>query len=1742
MNGERIANQGERDVGMTAGERKKHFAEYLLKKYSERKVDEIIAALERAESYMVKKKQIEGCLYAVADSNICHHAMASTTKNRFFRLLNRKIYPSIDLGMQEYIAFLQIQEQAEKQPFAEGNTEEEYHRGAQIDQDHIVDEGTEEVHPSVLEKDVDREKNEQVYLSDERNPEEPIAMQELQEGEQEKEHTEIENVAVEKAAIEGDNAGIQNDFFIWMLKEKRHVNLNELKDIYARIESFCVRSKILQTSLFQTTDLDVLQKVKCAVESSKTLYSNTSNRKKFVSAMECYIAFLSQKDSHTTEENIEITAEKNPAEEKPKRSPVWNEEEIQLLLDTVRRIHDDEIDKQDAVRELSRKLRAIAEKDYSITPEFRDEKSVEERLGEIEYHFTNGKSGIENASGLLKSAVREYQKKRSDDLKTSEEEQLEPKKDDEAPNDTEASKLSARENASPQVSPISPTKVDGILARMRDEILHDNVDYWFEQYVKENRDAALWRRSILSMWGPNNRQVGAVERSVQSCGNRQYKQLCDFLSWCAETDQHHISTNPIKRENATTSVSNSSEPIIDIRKERKAFSDWMLRNGMSEGGTNVYLTAINRCSEFAVENEIAACNLYLLSNPDELSAIRDAVIPLLDKRQFARFQSPLNKYISFRRATAAKIGNTASRSGGKKKRQPLWDQYEAAVLLAAYLDVQAGKLSRQDAIKRVSVALRRRAALMGYEVDDRFRNIAGITMQMRSMEFCATYGKHGLSNPSALFQETVRLYRTDREKYRKLLMEVQKQTGETFSDDAPRDELESDHIDETSSSVLSELLSALGDRASHMVITYVIAYTQDTDVRQELLSYWDNAEATIRSIHAERLEAPGEEGDTQRKQFETVCDFLRWCAFDLDEEIHSFAEGALGDHPESIHDLYEKNQILSKIAAVRDGDMILTPTELAEYFGKDTARILELLRQCKNGTFTYDEFTDTFIVNDETLSDRVQKYLKELPDVFNRSSLPHILKQAEEKEGISPEIMELAIKQSFIPKMKQYRRKWHAPEETIRLTDDKPDGIVEWLIGHDISYIDNRHKSGALWMIGGKEMQDIVKMFKRHHVRFSFIKNGGTTTKGQSAWWTDDTVSYSISDEAKKKSASAGMPISKTEDELVHVNRVAFIDWMRTNQDTNGDVFLTLSMLRQCEQYAKAAGYLSESIFTISNVRQLQTLARQLVKNKSFRADSNAKNGVLEKSLQKYISFCKKMSANLSKQVTAVSKNGTMKTSVPKTASESPKQVKSLREKSIETASAKPQQTGKYYDLLKEKFSKGFRAESRLDLRKFRKAYTIQYGQEPDASDEEILAEIQKVTIRHEKMLYLPDMMLGEEKKQKLLAYIEKLFSEGKAAIYYTALFEEFSDDFLGERIHNAEILKTYLEYINDGRFYVNRVYIAKDRNVRVEPLDEVLEALRQNPAEPMTVDQLCENLPHLPRDVITKALKNSEDIICNKRGESFFHISALDLDDSEMEDIARIIQNGIDTHHFITNSELQSAIKTMYPDILERYEAFSSIGFRDAIALKLRGRFTFHANIITAKGTVLTTSDVFANFCKTHDHFTMGELNLLREDLGSVIYFETVYENALRISQNEFVSFDTVSFDVPGIDEAIGQYCKSDYISLHEIDDFGSFPYVGVAWNAYLLEHYVADFSYTYQLLHTGFNAASCVGAIVRRDSGIETFDQLLIRVLADSGHVISTTDALDYLIEMGYLAGRGYKRIDRIVIDAKVQRSGKG
>ena len=466
----------------------------------------------------------------------------------------------------------------------------------------------------------------------------------------------------------------------------------------------------------------------------------------------------------------------------------------------------------------------------------------------------------------------------------------------------------------------------------------------------------------------------------------------------------------------------------------------------------------------------------------------------------------------------------------------------------------------------------------------------------------------------------------------------------------------------------------------------------------------------------------------------------------------------------------------------------------------------------------------------------------------------------------------------------------------------------------------------------------------------------------------------------------------------------------------------------------------------------------------------------------------------------------------------------------------------KYKEILLNEYKKGFRLNDKLSLKRLRVQWQRYFNEEIKYDDETICKHIAHITICHGDMAYLPQSLLDDETKERLLTYIETIFRSGKSVIYYEALYKEFMDDFSCHRINNVEMLKTYLTYINDGSMYLNKSYIAINKNVTVDHADEVRNFMISY-GSAITVDELVAALSHLPEDKIKWIISgnNSKEFVWNKKGE-FLHADVVDLSQYELDLITEWISLSVANKEYMGGKELVDTIKQNLHSVMERYPFLTEYGLRDAIAYKLQDIFSFKGKIISALGQELSMEKVFANFASSNAHFTLTQLNSLKNDLNTPIYFAAVYQNSLRINKEEFVSPEQAKFDVSATDVAIDRFCQGEYVSIKEISLFGAFPDAGFPWNEFLLQHYVANYSKNYKLLHAGFTAGYAVGAIVKQSSQLNTFEEVITKALADSGIVLNSDDALQYLSDSGFLARRNYGNIEAVLVKANQQRLNKG
>lgn len=575
----------------------------------------------------------------------------------------------------------------------------------------------------------------------------------------------------------------------------------------------------------------------------------------------------------------------------------------------------------------------------------------------------------------------------------------------------------------------------------------------------------------------------------------------------------------------------------------------------------------------------------------------------------------------------------------------------------------------------------------------------------------------------------------------------------------------------------------------------------------------------------------------------------------------------------------------------------------------------------------------------------------------------------------------------------------------------------------------------------------------------------------------------------------------------------AFLSYLRnTLQMSERTAYNYATVIATCETIAKDQGYASWNLYSENVNTALATIDR-LKKDTVFTYKNSRCHNQLSAALAKFIQF--------------ISDGGNL--NVVDCASHEPVLAK-------KTA---PYQNKPYEAVLESNFKKGFRLESPLEVRKFRRYYSAIHNTDLIDSDETITDIIKRLCIIYDGKAFLPAVMLSEELKKKLLCYIDESFANGKTAIYYQAIYTEFAEEFLDYHIYDAEMLKAYLAYVADNRFFINKSSISKQANVTLDPLSEIRSCL-QGYGRPVEYEELFAALPHLPQNKVKLILASNGEFINNGRG-AYFHESAVVLSEEDLDNIADIIAYTIEEREFMGGNELYDAIKAKYPYIIESNQVYSVYGFRDALKYKLGDRFSFKGNIISRAGQEISMADVFANYAKQHDRFTLTELQSMAAELATVVYIDSVYENSLRISREQFVSKSHAQFSIAETDAAIDLICTGNYIAIQDVTNFGAFPYAGYPWSNYLLEHYVAEYSRKYMLLHSNYNSTECAGAIVKRSAGIQTFDDFIVEFLASNDVELKKAPALQFLSDNGYLARRRYGNIESLLIRANAKRNRK-
>ena len=203
-----------------------------------------------------------------------------------------------------------------------------------------------------------------------------------------------------------------------------------------------------------------------------------------------------------------------------------------------------------------------------------------------------------------------------------------------------------------------------------------------------------------------------------------------------------------------------------------------------------------------------------------------------------------------------------------------------------------------------------------------------------------------------------------------------------------------------------------------------------------------------------------------------------------------------------------------------------------------------------------------------------------------------------------------------------------------------------------------------------------------------------------------------------------------------------------------------------------------------------------------------------------------------------------------------------------------------------------------------------------------------------------------------------------------------------------------------------------------------------------------------------------------------------------------------------------------------------------------MRESFSFNGPVITRIGQNIAVKDVYAEFARSHETLQYDELKQLSADMNIGIYWETVLSEMVRINENEFIRNDLIPFDVEEIDDILDTMCPEKYAPLKDVGLFLHFPNIGYRWNSFILESYLYSHSRRFKLLHASFASTDVYGAMVRADSGINDYRELVADVLSHSNALNSEKAALEYLTDCGYQKRKALSGMNQLLKEAKLKK----
>lgn len=1014
--------------------------------------------------------------------------------------------------------------------------------------------------------------------------------------------------------------------------------------------------------------------------------------------------------------------------------------------------------------------------------------------------------------------------------------------------------------------------------------------------------------------------------------------------------------------------------------------------------------------------------------------------------------------------------------------QPRWDEQEVALLLDAYLRIEAGS-SQKTVAEELSDTLRLRAVNHGFDIDDQFRNVNGMVMQLSNMQFVMTDGKRGLYGASSLIREVIQKRKTDPQWFDQLLREAKASVSSSEMQQKTTSTSQSENHSAKASALQKEEL-CVSEVQSHEDRFYEWLASRVSPAQLSVM-YQAFRGLDQALIQSGRIGSPVL-NNTDISRVRMISNQLKtdWGLRKvLKRENTSLLEKALDFF---IQYLEENSSTKPSIDVPPSPNPTAPSDKLAEITKEYNLRYKD--ERSNGGSF--------WIV----MPFRNDKYLnacREHGVVFHMKATgsPFHGQLSWYTNDTWQEVF--AVKPLVNPPPTPNPPAFDGGNSPDAATQD---GLVEIVKRYGFRYEDNRSKGGVFWIAMPRYNNRFKQECKSHNVTFQSVSIGRGPFPNQTSWYTKDTWR---NNEATPPTPNPSPLVPKLptpeETERISIVKNAFIDWLKRKprySDSWATWYVNLRPIMKLidEDRRFPFFYLIPEIEPLRRIRKQLTLSSNSVALKRKGIDQAALNA-----LEVYTNFVQESYPKFDKiPVPPVP---------PPPAPPAPPQRKN--DPRIES-------------ILLRAFPNGIRKSSSIELHKFRREWKNTEQAECSYTDEQLREQFEACCIDTGDRWYMPQSLLNDDDRKLVDDELLRFFDGNHHVLYYEAFYAQIQHLLSNSKV-TPELFASALKALYRDKFHFFANFLSDQR----QPAQDIAYEIRQamiSAGMPMTVAQLCERLGHLPPEKIEQTLKENSSFIKNTRnkdtGGEFFYEGMVSLTAEDVQAIGDIISGCILREGYALRADVLRRVDSQIPDVAEQLQRYSLPAKWEIISRRMCNRFGFTETVACEKGRKLAATEVLSMFCQNHTPFSLQEFKDFAEEAGTQPFTYIPRDSAFRVSENQYIAKNEIAFPISQVDAAIELYCTGDYLPVtaicHLDPNFHAFPFVGHAWNAYMLEQYVYDHSRTFRLCFGGNTCAS--GIIVRKKLQLEDND-LLSLILADSDVELKQEPAVNWLYDNGYI-----------------------